>query len=113
MLTSLPSRLSSWISIPAGQTARIAISIAVTIGGNTNYYCGGQIALTGGCWTQLNGGYTHQTGADQVKIYLQGPAPGMDIYIRGFYMQPITRASWLADVNARTDQASSHGLFTD
>jgi hypothetical protein len=44
-------------------------------------------------------------------MYLQGPAAGMDVYIKSFYVQPITRASWLADVNARMDQVSLGTLW--
>jgi hypothetical protein len=110
MLNLHPStlRFSAWVSLPAGSTSRILYGVAVTKNGVTNFYCGGQNTITGGCWSQLNGGYNlYQDSPEKVVIYMQGPAPGIDILVQSVNVEPLSREAWLQDVTIRTDQVGA------
>jgi hypothetical protein len=100
--------VSAWVSLSAGSTSRILYGVAVTKNGVTNFYCGCQNTITGGCWSQLNGGYNlYQDSPEKVVIYMQGPAPGIDILVQSVNVEPLSREAWLHYVAIRTDQVGA------
>lgn len=103
----LTYQVSAWVRIGAGATGPQNVNIA--LGVDNQWVNGGQVEASDNRWHEIGGSFRIEKQPSKVMVYVQGPAPGVDLMVAGVQIFPVDRQARFKYLKRQTDKVK--GLF--
>lgn len=101
----LTYQVSAWVRI--GSTASGPQNINVALGVDSQWVNGGQVEASDDRWHEISGSFRIEKQPSKVMVYIQGPAPGVDLMIGGLQIFAVDRKSRFKQLRRQSDQVNS------
>lgn len=103
----LTYQISAWVKIGVGVsssgTSSQNVNIALSV--DNQWVNGGQVEVTvGDTWHEIGGSFRLEKQPQQIMVYVQGPAPGIDLMIAALQIFPVDRRERLRCLRKQVDQ---------
>ncbi|KAG7943426.1 hypothetical protein I3843_15G038100 [Carya illinoinensis] len=85
----LTYQVSAWVRI--GSVASGQQNVNVALGVDNQWVNGGQVDANGDRWYEIGGSFRIEKQPSKVMVYIQGPAPGVDLMVAGLQIFPVDR----------------------
>ncbi|CAK9173888.1 unnamed protein product [Ilex paraguariensis] len=98
----LTYQVSAWVRIGPGATGPQNINVA--LGVDSQWVNGGQVEVNDDRWHEIGGSFRIEKQPDKVMVYVQGPAPGVDMMVAGLQIFPVNRQTRFRHLKNQTDK---------
>lgn len=98
----LTYQVSAWVRIGAGATGPQNVNIA--LGVDNQWVNGGQVEASDNRWHEIGGSFRIEKQPSKVMVYVQGPAPGVDLMVAGVQIFPVDRQARFKYLKRQTDK---------
>ncbi|XAR48453.1 Endo-1,4-beta-xylanase [Bertholletia excelsa] len=98
----LTYQVSAWVRLGYGAAGPQNVNIALSVDGQ--WVNGGQVEINDDRWHEIGGSFRIEKKPDRVMVYVQGPAPGIDMLIAGLHIFPVDRQARFRYLEIQTDQ---------
>ncbi|KAL0539834.1 hypothetical protein IC582_024055 [Cucumis melo] len=98
----LTYQVSAWVKIGSGATG--AQNVNVALGVDNQWVNGGQVEISDNRWHEIGGSFRIEKQATKIMVYIQGPAPNVDLMVAGLQIFPIDRRARLRYLRTQTDK---------
>ncbi|KAK4781636.1 hypothetical protein SAY86_015738 [Trapa natans] len=98
----LTYQVSAWVRI--GSTGSGPQNINVALGVDSQWVNGGQVETSDDRWHEISGSFRIEKQPSKVMVYIQGPAPGVDLMIGGLQIFAVDRKSRFIQLKRQTDK---------
>uniref|UniRef100_A0A2P2JG32 Uncharacterized protein LOC105630790 n=2 Tax=Rhizophora mucronata TaxID=61149 RepID=A0A2P2JG32_RHIMU len=85
----LTYQVSAWVKIGSGATGTQNVNVA--LGVDNQWVNGGQVDISDDRWHEIGGSFRIEKQPSKVMVYVQGPAPGVDLMVAGLQIFPVDR----------------------
>lgn len=85
----LTYQVSAWVRIGPGATGPQNVNVA--LGVDNQWVNGGQAEVNNDRWYEIGGSFRIEKQPLKVMVYIQGPAPGVDLMVAGLQIFPVDR----------------------
>lgn len=100
----LTYQVSAWVRIGAGATGPQNLNIA--LGVDNQWVNGGQVEASDNRWHEIGGSFRIEKQPSKVMVYIQGPAPGVDLMVAGLNIFPVDREARFRHLKRQTDKVN-------
>ncbi|XP_078436571.1 endo-1,4-beta-xylanase 1-like [Wolffia australiana] len=94
-------QVSAWVRVGPVSSGPQDVNVALCVGGS-RWVNGGRIQVNDSQWHEIAGSFRLETSAE-VAVFLQGPAPGVDLMVAGLNIFAVDRVSRFAFLQRQTD----------
>lgn len=98
----LTYQVSAWVRIGSGASGPQNINVA--LGVDNQWVNGGQVEANDDRWHELSGSFRIEKQPSKVMVYIQGPAPGVDLMVAGVQIFPVDRQARFNHLKHLTDK---------
>ncbi|XP_023536394.1 uncharacterized protein LOC111797582 isoform X1 [Cucurbita pepo subsp. pepo] len=98
----LTYQVSAWVKIGSGATG--AQNVNVALGVDNQWVNGGQVEISDDRWHEIGGSFRIEKQAAKIMVYIQGPAPGVDLMVAGLQIFPVDRHARFRYLRTQTDK---------
>lgn len=102
----LTYQISAWVKISVGASGAINpqnVNIALSV--DNQWVNGGQVEVTvGETWHEIGGSFRLEKQPQNVMVYVQGPAAGIDLMIAGLQIFPVDRQERIRCLKKQVDE---------
>ncbi|KAF5939669.1 hypothetical protein HYC85_023928 [Camellia sinensis] len=82
----LTYQVSAWVRIGSTTSGPQNVNVALSV--DNQWVNGGQVELNDDRWHEIGGSFRIEKQPNKVMVYVQGPAPGVDLMVGGFQIFP-------------------------
>ncbi|XP_050363342.1 endo-1,4-beta-xylanase 1-like isoform X2 [Argentina anserina] len=97
----LTYQVSAWVRIGAGATGPQNVNIA--LGVDNQWVNGGQAEVGDNRWHEIGGSFRIEKQPAKVMVYIQGPAPGVDLMVAGVQIFAVDRHARFRHLKKQTE----------
>lgn len=105
----LTYQVSAWVRI--GSVASGQQNVNVALGVDNQWVNGGQVDANGDRWYEIGGSFRIEKQPSKVMVYIQGPAPGVDLMVAGLQIFPVDRQARFRYLRKQIDMVISRFDF--
>ncbi|PKI55577.1 hypothetical protein CRG98_024025 [Punica granatum] len=98
----LTYQVSAWVKI--GSTPSGPQNVNVALGVDNQWVNGGQVEVSDDRWHEISGSFRIEKQPSKVMVYIQGPAPGVDLMIGGLQVFAVDRDARFRHLRRQTDK---------
>ncbi|EEF52212.1 hydrolase, hydrolyzing O-glycosyl compounds, putative [Ricinus communis] len=98
----LTYQVSAWVKIGSGATGPQNVNVA--LGVDNQWVNGGQVEINDDRWHEIGGSFRIEKQPSKVMVYVQGPAPGIDLMLAGLQIFPVDREARFRHLKRQTDK---------
>ncbi|XP_059634332.1 endo-1,4-beta-xylanase 1-like [Cornus florida] len=98
----LTYQVSAWVRIGEGATGAQNVNVALDV--DKQWVNGGQVEVNDDIWHEIGGSFRIEKQPDMVVVYIQGPAPGVDLMVAGLQIFPVDRHARFKHLRRQTDK---------
>ncbi|XP_056173095.1 endo-1,4-beta-xylanase 1-like isoform X3 [Syzygium oleosum] len=98
----LTYQVSAWVRIGSGASGPQNISVTLNV--DDEWVNGGKVKVNDDGWHELSGSFRIEKQPSKVKVYIQGPASGVDLMVAGFQIFPVDRHARFKHLKEQTDK---------
>ncbi|XP_062158949.1 endo-1,4-beta-xylanase 1-like [Alnus glutinosa] len=98
----LTYQVSAWVRVGSGATGLQNVNVA--LGVDNQWVNGGQAEVNGERWHEIGGSFRIEKQPSKVIVYIQGPAPGVDLMVAGLQIFPVDRHARFRYLRMQTDK---------
>ncbi|KAA8538249.1 hypothetical protein F0562_027928 [Nyssa sinensis] len=98
----LTYQVSAWVQIGPGATGPQNVNVALSVDGQ--WVNGGQVEVNDDRWYEIGGSFRIEKKPAKVMVYVQGPAPGVNLMVAGFQIFPVDRHARFRYLKGQTDK---------
>ncbi|KAK2981749.1 hypothetical protein RJ640_006001 [Escallonia rubra] len=95
-------QVSAWVRIGSGASG--AQNVNVALGVDSQWVNGGQVEVNGDRWHEIGGSFRIEKQPAKVMVYIQGPAPGIDMMVGGLQIFAVDRQARFRHLKKQTDK---------
>lgn len=101
----LTYQVSAWVKIGSGATGPQNVNVA--LGVDSQWVNGGQVEINDDRWHEIGGSFRIEKQPSKVMVYVQGPAPGVDLMVAGLQIFPVDREARFKYLRTQTDKVTA------
>ncbi|XP_018459303.2 endo-1,4-beta-xylanase 3 isoform X1 [Raphanus sativus] len=109
----LTYQISAWVKISVGASGAINpqnVNIALSV--DNQWVNGGQVEVTvGETWHEIGGSFRLEKQPQNVMVYVQGPAAGIDLMIAGLQIFPVDRQERIRCLKKQVDEVRKRDII--
>ncbi|GAV90280.1 Glyco_hydro_10 domain-containing protein/CBM_4_9 domain-containing protein [Cephalotus follicularis] len=105
----LTYQVSAWIRISSGSTSPQNVNVALSV--DDQWVNGGQVEINDDRWHEIGGSFRIEKQPAKVMVYVQGPAPGVDLMVAGLQIFPVDREARFRYLRRQTDKVRKHDVI--
>ncbi|KAI4316566.1 hypothetical protein L6164_024538 [Bauhinia variegata] len=98
----LTYQVSAWVRIGSGSSGPQNVNVA--LGVDNQWVNGGQAEVADDRWHEIGGSFRIEKKPSKVMVYVQGPAPGVDLMLAGLQIFPVDRHERFKHLRRQTDK---------
>ncbi|CAL5385598.1 unnamed protein product [Camellia sinensis] len=98
----LTYQVSAWVRIGSTTSGPQNVNVALSV--DNQWVNGGQVELNDDRWHEIGGSFRIEKQPNKVMVYVQGPAPGVDLMVGGFQIFPVDRQARFRHLRRQTDK---------
>lgn len=98
----LTYQVSAWVRIGSTTSGPQNVNVALSV--DNQWVNGGQVELNDDRWHEIGGSFRIEKQPNKVMVYVQGPAPGIDLMVGGFQIFPVDRQARFRHLRRQTDK---------
>ncbi|OAY51065.1 endo-1,4-beta-xylanase 1 isoform X25 [Manihot esculenta] len=98
----LTYQVSAWVKISSGASGPQIVNVA--LGVDNQWVNGGQVEISDDRWHEIGGSFRIEKQPSKVMVYIQGPAPGVDLMVAGLHIFPVDREARFKHLRIQTDK---------
>lgn len=98
----LTYQVSAWVRVGSGATGPQNVNVALSV--DNQWVNGGQVEVNGDRWHEIGGSFRIEKQPSKVMVYIQGPAPGVDLMVAGLQIFPVDREARFRYLRKQTDK---------
>lgn len=98
----LTYQVSGWVRIGPGASGPQNVNVALGVDGQ--WVNGGQVETSDDRWHEIGGSFRIEKQPSKVLVYIQGPAPGVDLMVAGLQIFPVDRKARFKYLKKETDK---------
>ncbi|CAL5383907.1 unnamed protein product [Camellia sinensis] len=98
----LTYQVSAWVRIGSTTSGPQNVNVALSV--DNQWVNGGQVELNDDRWHEIGGSFRIGKQPNKVMVYVQGPAPGVDLMVGGFQIFPVDRQARFRHLRRQTDK---------
>uniref|UniRef100_A0A0A0L014 GH10 domain-containing protein n=1 Tax=Cucumis sativus TaxID=3659 RepID=A0A0A0L014_CUCSA len=95
-------QVSAWVKIGSRATGAQIVNVAVGV--DDQWVNGGQVEISNDRWHEIGGSFRIEKQAEKIIVYVQGPAPSVDLMVAGLQVFPVDRRARLRYLRTQTDK---------
>lgn len=101
----LTYQVCAWIRIGSGASSPQNVNVALSV--DDQWVNGGQVEVSAGSWHEIGGSFRIEKQPSKVMVYIQGPAPGVDLMVAGLQIFPVNRQARFRYLQSETHKVIS------
>ncbi|XP_037493703.1 endo-1,4-beta-xylanase 1 isoform X2 [Jatropha curcas] len=105
----LTYQVSAWVRVGAGATEPQILNVALSVDGQ--WINGGEIESNDAKWHEVGGSFRIENQSSNVMVYVQGPAPGVDLMVAGLHIFPVNRKARFKYLKKQTDKIRKRDII--
>ncbi|GLT93648.1 hypothetical protein SLE2022_114300 [Rubroshorea leprosula] len=105
----LTYQVSAWVRIGPGSTSPQIVNLALGVDGK--WINGGQVEINDDVWHEVGGSFRIEKQPSKVMVYVQGPAPGVDLMVSGLQIFPVDRKARFRFLKRQTDKIRKRNVI--
>jgi len=105
----LTYQVSAWVRVSSGATGLQNVNVA--LGVDNQWVNGGLAEVNGERWHEIGGSFRIEKQPSKVMVYIQGPAPGVDLMVAGLQIFPVDRHARFRYLRMETDKVISSLIY--
>ncbi|XP_031270845.1 endo-1,4-beta-xylanase 1-like [Pistacia vera] len=98
----LTYQVSAWVRIGSGASGPQNVNIALSV--DNQWVNGGQAEINDDRWHEIGGSFRIEKQPSKVMVYIQGPAPGVDLMVAGLQIFPVDREARFRQLRRQADK---------
>ncbi|XP_022137962.1 uncharacterized protein LOC111009247 [Momordica charantia] len=98
----LTYQVSAWVKVGSGATG--AQNVNVALGVDSQWVNGGQVKISDDRWHEIGSSFRIEKQSAKIMVYIQGPAPNVDLMVAGLQIFPVDRHARLRYLKTQTDK---------
>ncbi|KAJ7966471.1 endo-1,4-beta-xylanase A-like [Quillaja saponaria] len=98
----LTYQVSAWVRVGSGATRPQNVNVA--LGVDNQWVNGGQAEISDQQWHEIGGSFRIEKQPTKVMVYVQGPAPGVNLMVAGLQIFPVDRQARFRHLKRQTDK---------
>lgn len=98
----LTYQVSAWVRIGQGASSPQNVNVALNV--DDQWVNGGQVEIGDDRWHEIGGSFRIEKQPGKVMVYVQGPAPGIDLMVAGLQIFPVDRHARFKSLHRQTDE---------
>ncbi|GKV19999.1 hypothetical protein SLEP1_g30183 [Rubroshorea leprosula] len=98
----LTYQVSAWVRIGSGAKGPQNLNVALSV--DNQWVNGGQVEINDDRWHEIGGSFRIEKQPLRVMVYVQGPAPGVDLMLAGLQIFPVDRETRFKHLRRLTDK---------
>ncbi|CAA6657653.1 unnamed protein product [Spirodela intermedia] len=102
LILNVTYQISAWVRVGYGGSGPQNINVA--LGVDNRYVNGGQVDVNDTRWHEITGSFRIEKQPSRVIVYVQGPAPGIDLMVAGLQIFPVDRRARFKHLKKQTDK---------
>ncbi|TXG52585.1 hypothetical protein EZV62_021754 [Acer yangbiense] len=105
----LTYQVSAWVRIGSGATGPQNVNIALSV--DNRWVNGGQVEINNDRWHEIGGSFRIEKQPSKVMLYIQGPAPGIDLMVAGVQIFPVDREARFKHLTRQIDKIRKRDII--
>ncbi|XP_047325413.1 endo-1,4-beta-xylanase 3-like isoform X2 [Impatiens glandulifera] len=105
----LTYQVSGWVRVSSivggAQTVNVAFGV------DDQWVNGGQVEVVDDTWHEISGSFRIEKRPGKVMVYVQGPAPGVDLMVAGLQIFPVDRRKRFKYLREQTDKVRKRDVI--
>ena len=102
IILNVTYQISAWVRV--GYSGNGSQNVNIALGVDGVYVNGGQVEVNDSRWHEIAGSVRIEDKASTVMVYVQGPAPGVDLMVAGLQIFPVDRKARFRVLKEQTDK---------
>ncbi|KAJ0086885.1 hypothetical protein Patl1_08758 [Pistacia atlantica] len=98
----LTYQVSAWVRIGSGASGPQNVNVALSV--DNQWVNGGQAEINDDRWHEIGGSFRIEKQPSKVMVYIQGPAPGVDLMVAGLQIFPVDREARFRHLRRQADK---------
>ncbi|CAN6482180.1 unnamed protein product [Victoria cruziana] len=104
----LTYQVSAWVRV--GSMANGPQNVNVALGVDDQWVNGGQVEVNEDRWFEIGGSFRIEKQPSKIMVYIQGPAPGVDLMVAGLQIFPVDRQARFNHLKKQTDKVRKRDI---
>ncbi|KAB1202648.1 Endo-1,4-beta-xylanase A [Morella rubra] len=105
----LTYQVCAWIRIGSGASSPQNVNVALSV--DNQWVNGGQVEVSAGSWHEIGGSFRIEKQPSKVMVYIQGPAPGVDLMVAGLQIFPVNRQARFRYLQSETHKVRKRDVI--
>ncbi|KAF3787857.1 Endo-1-4-beta-xylanase A [Nymphaea thermarum] len=105
----LTYQVSAWVHV--GSMANGPQNVNVALGVDNQWVNGGQVEVSEDRWFEIGGSFRIEKQPTKIMVYIQGPAPGVDLMVAGLQIFPVDRQARFKHLKKQIDKVRKRDVI--
>lgn len=95
-------QVAAWVRVGSGASGPQNVNVALSV--DDQWVNGGQVEASDARWHEVGGSFRIEKQPSKVMVYIQGPAPGVDLMLAGLHIFAVDREARFKHLKRQTDK---------